>query len=552
MHLLRSRFRGGWITPPDKFGVAEIGWHGGVDYASLEKNPESLKWWLSCFGFLKLVCTSDRLSESDDNICKTVILDWYSKNRQDKPALSRSWDAHAVALRTESFLEVARRALDASWLNPILFEQMQFLSAPENYQGNWNHGVDQSRALILVAKYLKSDDNLKLGISRLRAALDEIVDDEGVTIEQSVHYQLYNFKQIETCLKILHNNGVSADLLKDVGDRQSLMPDFLAHATTPVGSYFELGDTPWQKAIPIDGTSAEYAATMGQSGPIPRDKVKVYSAGYIFGRSGWGTVSPFSNEAAYAIRFGSPRMLHGHNDHLSIVYWCGGQQVLRDGGFHGYTDDPQRNLLRLAEAHNCLVPVDKNLRFKGCETELVDYQINDDWQIFRLVSRPYDGVELDRSFLICPGAGALIVSDKVHCDVALTFEQRWFIGDGLRLEQTGDGRIEEAGGAFFFNQHYSAKTTHLNPDNAGLLLAGKKMYELERCASIHCQNSGTDIRFLSSFAFGAIGYRPLVYYENRETSEFPDLVIEGVDGLMRFQVLQDGHIQWLSTDTNVY
>ncbi len=544
---MRARFREGYLVPPAKFGVPEIFWADGVDYASLEKYPESFKWWLACLGILQLVCTSKQMSSEDETCCRFIITDWRTQNPPDTPALGRSWDGHAVALRSEVFIEIAQRCADAAWLRPCLQEQMEFLADPANFQGNWNHGVDQARALIRLAAYLDNATHRSTGVRRLREALAALVDVEGVTLEQAIHYQNYNYQQVSKCLSLLAAEGVKDPLLDEIATRQALMPAFLAHATRPDGTWFEIGDTPWQPANPIPGTVAEYAATQGARGPVPQDTVRVYAAGYIFGRSGWGTSRAFADESAYAIRFGPPRIVHGHNDHMSISYCANGREILRDGGFHGYTDDDNRTFLRLAEAHNCVVPFGEKLRFRGCTTHLTDQSISSRWQVFTLETTPWAGVRHQRSFLIGFAPQVMIVFDRITADQPHAFEQRWFLGAGLVPNMTRDGVIEDNDGHFRLVQHLACDTIAImteQTEQAAPHLAGRKMYQMEPATLLGSRVHGRDLTFLTSFAFGQAARQATIrLLPGAEPTQTGRMEITSAEGTSIIDLLMDGRIK---------
>ncbi|WP_405072299.1 hypothetical protein OG558_23340 [Kribbella sp. NBC_01510] len=71
----------------------------------------------------------------------------------------------------------------------------------------------------------------------------------------------------------------------------------------------------------------EYAGSLGTKGTAPPWRVGIYSAGYVFGRTGWGTDATrgFAGESMYSIRFGPARAFHGHLDHASITYTSPGR-----------------------------------------------------------------------------------------------------------------------------------------------------------------------------------------------------------------------------------
>ena len=118
------------------------------------------------------------------------------------------------------------------------------------------------------------------------------------------------------------------------------MPEFLAHATLPDRTYWMIGDTARHLAFAIKGTTAEFAATAGASGPRPSRVFAAYRAGFAFGRSGWGDRRAYRDEAAYSVRYGPGRRFHGHADHASVTLYAYGKRLVDDSGMFTFNTDP--------------------------------------------------------------------------------------------------------------------------------------------------------------------------------------------------------------------
>ena len=84
------------------------------------------------------------------------------------------------------------------------------------------------------------------------------------------------------------------------------MPEFLAYATGPDGTYVQLGDTDLQTRPSDHRTrSPSTPRPPGLSGPKPPATIRRYAAGYLFARSGWGETRPFDRtRRSSRIRFG--------------------------------------------------------------------------------------------------------------------------------------------------------------------------------------------------------------------------------------------------------
>ena len=129
--------------------------------------------------------------------------------------------------------------------------------------------------------------------------------------------------------------------------RIAQMPAFLAMATQPDGKLAQIGDTYVIGPRNRPGTPLEYAATRGASGTPPAQRVAVYQAGYVFGRSGW---SPFGGQSFYSLRFGPGMRIHGHADHMGLTYYARGRNLIVDAGHYGYASTRYRAYLLSPEA----------------------------------------------------------------------------------------------------------------------------------------------------------------------------------------------------------
>lgn len=365
---------------------------------------------------------------------RSILRDWVRDNPVDDPPSDFSWNDHTTALRTQ-VLACASNVFDGRWVTEALKQHADVLAEEDFYAGNWNHGLDQNIGLLAAGCVLDDRASIRLAEERTRRLLTEAVDEEGVTNEQSVGYQYYNWWLIGHLEDTLDACGLPHP---DTMRRRDAMPRFLAHATMPDGSYVPLGDTANQPATSIPGTVAEYAATRGSEGPVPDSPVAVYERGFVFGRSGWGTDRPFDEESFYAIRFGPGREIHGHRDHMSIVWYALGRSLLTEGGFGGYGQGAYRDWQRSEHAHNVVV-VDGAGRFLwDAETRLTDHTVESTHQSFDLFDRPYRGVDRRRSVLVSHEPAVIVVRDNLTGG-PYTFRQLWHLPSDLAV------RIAEGG-----------------------------------------------------------------------------------------------------------
>jgi hypothetical protein len=363
----------------------------------------------------------------------SLVRSWVRHNPQDDPASDDSWDDHATAWRAITLVCIAQAVSPG----PSLRKSMQLhgttLADPSFYVGRGNHALDQSLGLLAIGCFLDRMPWQGVAEDRINALIEDSVDAQGVTNEQAVWYQLYNYQRYRQAARRLTDCG------RTVGpafERLPRMARLLAHATAPDGKYIMIGDTLDQAAIPIRGTIAEFAATRGARGPRPTSTIAIFRAGYVFGRTGWGESRPFEDEVAFSLRFGPPRMIHGHDDAASITLFGYGSRLLLDPGYYGYEPTVWRPWFQSPVAHN-LVATDAPMR-DDKPTRLVRTEETD--RSFEAVVRSnlYQGVRSTRRLVFSRRGGYLLIEDSVSSARSRRWKQLWHLRDGSRPRVSGD------------------------------------------------------------------------------------------------------------------
>lgn len=434
-----SALRNGYILVPPRYGKEPIPFRDGVNWSVLDGN-ETASWWLNNFKFLRPLLISR--GERDLKTAASILKDWVNSNPVDKPSSSRAWDGHSAAIRAEHVACLGMH-LREDWIEEAGRQHAEFLSDEENYQGNWNHGLDQNIGLLSLGYAFQKEAWVSLARSRSIAAISEMVDWQSVSIEQAVKYHFYNYVRFQDCERMFKACG--APLPDNTLSRVEHMTEFVAHATKPDGTWVCIGDSTddLSERQRLKGTDAEFALSKGASGQRPRNRFAVYHAGYVFGRSGWGEERRFEGEAYYTVRFGPGRVIHGHNDHTSLTYYSRGRDIIIDGGFHGYAPGKWRDYLRSPLAHNVVCTPDK-ARFQWNEkTKLTDLRIEQDWQSYRMDDAPYGDTARFRSVLfIQKPFEAIVVLDSIT-GASHQYEQLWHIDPSFDLSASKDGVVGE-------------------------------------------------------------------------------------------------------------
>ena len=332
----------------------------------------------------------------------TIARDWVKDNPYDwkvdagahEATMHRTNVLICLRLAILSGLKVTKLPPAYAWLDKTLLEHAKFMRL--NWGGVGNHGTDESIALLGVGCTFARADLKDLAQERLSEAITTAIDKQGATNEQATGYAQFNYGLWGRAAKALKDCGVNPGTA--ITTRREALAKFIAYATDSFGRLHQLGDSEMVKTTAIPGTPFEYPATLGTKGTRPTQRVAIYKAGYVFGRTGWGETRPFTQESTYSIRFGPGRILHGHNDHTSIVYNSHGRPILIDPGYTGYEKDKWQVYAKSSYAHNMLTTEEMNKH--APETKLDRSEINPTSEFYELSDEPAPGMTRRRGVLV--------------------------------------------------------------------------------------------------------------------------------------------------------
>ncbi len=352
-----------------------------------------------------------------------LLQDWIHDNPRHGAPSPYSWGDQSTALRAIVMACTARVLGMSDWLRKALTLHGTTLANPNFYVYVGNHALDQSIALLDVGHLLDRSDWMRTARTRLSKLVVRSVDDQGITNEQAVNYQYYNYARYKVAAARLTEYGLAVPASLS---RVDLMPTMLAYATLPNGEYDMVGDTDQRKAVPIPGTIAEFAATMGASGPMPTSTVGMFApSGWLFARTGWGTTRPYADEVAYGLRFGPSATIHGHLDGGSITLYGYGSRLLVDPGKFTYNRNAWRTFATGRSAHN-VVTVD-GVKFRNSPTTLVASRISARVVDTTIANDGYPGVHLQRRAIFSRRLGFVIVEDRLRSATPHTYRQLWHL-----------------------------------------------------------------------------------------------------------------------------
>jgi Heparinase II/III-like protein len=325
-----------------------------------------------------------------------------------------------------------------SWITSRIPVLVNYQAA--HWQGAYNHGLQQDLQLLRIGcAYPASAFGGQARTWRQVARQQMIaafapdppnqygpaVDTQGATNEQATGYANYAYGLWTQGQAQLTACGYS--LPRSITSRIGLMPMFLAQATQPDGNLVQIGDTYAVQPRDRAGTPLRYAGSQGAAGTPPAERVAVYQAGYVFGRSTW---RPFGGASFYSLRFGPGQQIHGHDDHMSLTYYDRGRNLLVNAGHVGYEDTPYRAYLVSPEASNVLVM--PGVPFSpAAATALTSQAIGSDGQFFALADTAFGGHPRERSVYVSQRADLVLVFDRASG--AVSYQQLWHLDPGLTV-----------------------------------------------------------------------------------------------------------------------
>jgi hypothetical protein len=356
----------------------------------------------------------------------TIVHDWVRDNPYSWKGDVGAWEStmhrtNVIICTRQAVLaglKVTTLPTQYAWLDAALLDHAKFLV--DNWSGAWNHGTDESIALFGVGCTLDRTDFMTLAQQRLNAGITTSIDAEGSTNEQSTAYAQFNYSLWGRAVDVLRACG--ADPGTTISARRELLANWLALATNSLGNLHQIGDSEVVRTAPVAGTPLEYAGTQGATGVAPTDRVGMFSAGYVFGRSGWGN---FASQSSYSIRYGPTRQLHGHSDHTSLTYTARGRDILIDGGHAGYQNDVWRAWAKSPFASSAMTtPLSADTL---PATKLTRSLVKPGADFFEFSDVPGPGISRLRAVLVLNNPDLVVTLDRASSKTAQQFQTLWHL-----------------------------------------------------------------------------------------------------------------------------
>lgn len=441
-----------------------------------KEDPFSDHYWR--FNYYNLETVRDLLfawRKTDDPKYKDKILqitESFIDKGMDGPY---SWDYHGVAFRTMTLVSVYKNLEKENELSVELKEKIQkalkihgdFLADPTHYENNYNHGLDQSAALLLLAVNFPeldgSENWFKISTERINEIPRNIIDEDGILVENAPYYHFYVLEKLWEINK--YSKEYNIGLSNDIDTTINKMIDYCVYILQPDLNIPTIGAS-LQRKLKIAGVYAEmmeaypelnYVISMGKDGKKP-DKLNMHypSSGQTIMRSSWGSAEDYFEQTQVIMDTGNYRTDHSDLDALSFSLYSGGVTLMPDAGLYDYEEDGQyRKYFHGTRAHNTVV-VDgkdqimgdnKNNSLKKAYSGF--FEEGDGYSYQSGEHELYEGVSHKRAIVLIENS-TMIILDELNSYSNHTYEQMFHLfpgakisTDGLTLTAVGDDSLHK-------------------------------------------------------------------------------------------------------------
>jgi hypothetical protein len=372
-----------------------------------------------------------------------------------------SWDYHGTAFRTMTLIDVREKLRVKNELPDILDKKIletlkihgNFLADPTHFEKDYNHGLDQATALYLLAVNFPdmkgSDTWLKLSSERIVEMQKDIIDQDGILIENSPYYHLYVLEKFLEIDKYLKQNHLVIDGFSE--DKINKMISYVVYMLQPdltvptIGASIERGVNLFglYKEIAESHPDLLYVLSQGKQGQKPSSlNVQYPISGETIMRSGWGKGKDYADQTQLIFDVGNYRTNHSDLDALSFNLFGGGIALMPDAGLYTYEDGPYRSYFHGTRSHNTVVVDGKDQDMGNgsviqSKTVIPGFFEEGDSYVYQSGEHSlYEGVSHERAIAMIEDS-TILIFDNLRSDSEHTYEQMFHLFPGAKISTDG-------------------------------------------------------------------------------------------------------------------
>lgn len=423
-----------------------------------KENPNNEPYWR--FNFYNLTSTRHLLyawTKTGNKIYLDKLIEIMNGFIDDGMNGSYSWDYHGTAFRTMVFVNTWWKLRETNVLSNDFGRKVlealkvhgDFLVDESHYEPDYNHGLDQAIALYVLAVNFPdlsgADKWLAISKERLIKITNDIIDADGVLVENSPYYHFYALNKYWELFNYLKNNNLSLgdEFDKNLNNKIKKMISYGVYILQPnleipiigasLKSKINLSDN-YEEMANFDSNFL-YVLTKGRKGKLSLKRNIFYPAtGQTIMRSGWDNNEKFEKQTQIIFDVGDYRTDHSDLDALSFSLFSRGVALIPDSGLYTYEDGPYRDYFHGTLAHNTVV-VDGQNQKKGSAIPGIFYE-KDDFVYQSAQHNLYDGVIHQRAISLIKDDIVLVI-DNLISNEQHKYEQKFHFAPELKLDVNG-------------------------------------------------------------------------------------------------------------------
>lgn len=347
-------------------------WVMPVDKTWIEDPYSSLTWQLYYHSLGWLHAAEYRYDENNSSelisYIENTIMDYVHSVPRDEKINFMSWNDHTVAWRGEVltyfYIKYLQESLSAKhrddflkYMEEHILELLDLLDDPRFIAHNHNmfHAISLYNMSFVFIDIAEKYNAREHALKRIEELLSEMVNPlTGVSVEQSINYQLGALELFADALENIHN--LSGQNLYDQTLVFQRMIDFTLHFAFDTGGAPAMGDSNFDNKNYLDrliaaankvNVSTPYLEYIKGNNGLPREHLYESSEdGYVILRT--KSTHVFAD-------FGKKLFSHGHQDQGNVTFALDSDEILIDSGGPYQYDRELRKYFRSPYAHNTLV-----------------------------------------------------------------------------------------------------------------------------------------------------------------------------------------------------
>jgi hypothetical protein len=438
-----------------------------------------------------------------------------------------SWDDyHAAAFRTMVLINTwwdlrSAGKLTAEMSNNILRALVvhgEFLEDPDHYEDTNNHAVTQASALFLLGVNFPDLPRAaawrELGKERINTSLLDLVDEDGVLVENTPYYHFYTLEKYWQIYRYSqeHNIPISDEFNHTIHN----MVDYATYILRPdqtvplLGASIprEIKNTGEFSEIAKERPDFRYVMTAGASGEEPAQRSILFpSSGQWVARSVWGKGSTFRNATQLVFDAGPYRTDHSDLDVLTFTLFSRGQEIIRDTGLYTYEEANRYfDYFHGTAGHNTVM-VDGKDQPEG-EGVIGEMPQGKNYLTESAYHTLYPGVTHRRGLLLF-GDSALLVVDSLESDTSHQYQQIFHLAPPATIDDVrGKDEIVGNVNGVSFSLHQLASEdidrvdTDLGDQDKIAGLCATAYEKMAPCEQITYTSTGSTAHFVTLISLG--------------------------------------------------